>query len=241
MTRSDLRLSIAEVLESYPRFRVTFALVEGLSSTAEVNPDLERFCLAAEAAGLAALANREIADLPEIGAWRQAYRAFGCKKTSYRNSCEALLRRLRTGGSLPRVLPLVDLYNAISVKYLMPAGADDLGYLNPPMAFRFCRPGDSFLDLAQDPPRDDPPAPGEVIYADAEKTLCRRWNWRQDARSRIRAETTAAAVVIQTLEGREQCRLEEAAEDFASQVRDLLGADCTWAIADRANPEVSPL
>ncbi len=118
---------------------------------------------------------------------------------------------------------------------------DDLAYLAPPMSFRFCRPGDSFLDLAKDPPRDDPPASGEVIYADSEKTLCRRWNWRQDARSRIREETSQATVVIQTLEDPEGGRLEAAAAAFAAHVSEDLGARCRWTIADRANPEVGPV
>jgi DNA/RNA-binding domain of Phe-tRNA-synthetase-like protein len=241
MTESAVALSVAGVLGAFPQFRVAFALVEGLSGGQAPGAGLGRFCREAEEAALSLLAEREIAELPEIAAWRQAYRAFGCKKTSYRNSCEALLRRLRSGGELPRVLPLVDLYNAISVRYLMPAGADDLAYLAPPMSFRFCRPGDSFLDLAKDPPRDDPPASGEVIYADSEKTLCRRWNWRQDARSRIREETSQATVVIQTLEDPEGGRLEAAAAAFAAHVSEDLGARCRWAIADRANPEVGPV
>ena len=47
------------------------------------------------------------------------------------------------------------------------------------------RQGDTFLDMAAEAGEDpnDPPKPGEVVYADAAKVLCRRWNWRQDART----------------------------------------------------------
>ena len=40
---------------------------------------------------------------------------------------------------------------------------------------------------------EEPEAPkaGEVVYADAAHVLCRRWNWRQDARSLITPATTA--------------------------------------------------
>ena len=34
-------------------------------------------------------------------------------------------------------------------------------------------------------------------YADADKVLCRRWNWRQDARSAIRSGTRRAIVTLQ--------------------------------------------
>ena len=100
--------------------------------------------------------------------------------------------------SLPRVHPLVDLYNALSVKYRVPAGADDLANLAPPLAFRYARLGDSFLDLAQDPPADDPPFDGEVVLADRKKVLCRRWNWRQDARSRTVSRRDCQTSAIDT-------------------------------------------
>ncbi len=239
MTDQPLGLSIAEVVEVYPRFQVAFAVVRGVRTTVGPCPNIENLMAEAEHAAGALLDGQEIAELPEILAWRTAYRAFGSKKTSYRNSCEALLRRLRNGAPLPRVLPLVDLYNALSVKYLVPAGADDLAQLAPPMAFRYARPGDSFLDLARDPPADDPPFAGEVVYADQEKCLCRRWNWRQDARSRIRPETRDAAFVIQTLAPDGAERLAAAAEELAGIAAKDLGAACEWTIASTAQPEIA--
>ena len=43
MTASALALSVAEVLEAFPRFRVAFAVVEGLSAKTVPGPGLERF------------------------------------------------------------------------------------------------------------------------------------------------------------------------------------------------------
>ena len=43
------------------------------------------------------------------------------------------------------------------------------------------------------------PKPGEVVYADAAAhVLCRRWNWRQDARSLITPATRRAVVTVQS-------------------------------------------
>lgn len=124
------------------------------------------------------------------------------------------------------------------MKYLIPVGADDLAALTPPLAFRYARPGDSYYDLASDPPRDDPPPSGEVILADAEKTLCRRWNWRQDARSRIRPETRDATLVLQTLEADGEARLTAAAEALTALAAEDLGATGRWAIASAERPRV---
>lgn len=238
MADENLTLTIAELLPDFPRFQVAFAVVRGMAARAGDCPGIETLAREAESAAADLVARQEVAELTEIQDWRAAYRAFGSKKTSYRNSCEALLRRVRGGAGLPRVSPLVDLYNALSVKYMIPAGADDLAHLVPPLAFRFARPGDSFLDLAKDPPENDPPAAGEVVYADDEKCLCRRWNWRQDARSRIRAETLDAAVVLQTLDPDGTARLTEAAAELAAHAGRDLGASCHWAIASADAPTI---
>jgi len=48
-------------------------------------------------------------------------------------------------------------------------GADDLDLLSGGLAFRYARPGDSFVALGDAAATDDPPKPGEVVYADRER------------------------------------------------------------------------
>ena len=231
-------LDIGAVAGDFPAFRVAFAVLRGIRPPPECGPGIGLLAAAVERDAADLLAGTEIAELPEIQQWRAAYRRLGIKKTSYRNACEALLRRIRRGEGLPRVLPLVDLYNALSVKYRIPAGSDDIAALKPPLAFRYSRPDDSFHDLADDPQADDPPKPGEVVLADAETVLCRRWNWRQDARSRIRPETRDATLVLQTLAVDGEERLTKAAEELTRHAADDLGASCAWAIASADTPLV---
>ena len=179
-------LSIVELRERFPAFRVALVVVDGIEIPAAVPPALESWITDTAAEAAAALGQQELGSLPELKCWRDAYKAFGEKKTSYRSSVERLLKALQRGNGLPRVNAFVDAYNAISVRYRMPVGADDLDLVTPPLAFRIARPGDSFIALGDASGADDPPKPGEVVYADAVKCLCRRWNWYQDARSAIR-------------------------------------------------------
>lgn len=238
MADGTVTLTIDAVATDYPAFRVGFVVLRGMRADPGACPAIDALVAEAEALTAERLAECDIAALAEIADWRVAYRSFGIKKTSYRNACEALLRRLRGGAGLPRVLPLVDLYNALSVKYLIPVGADDVASLAPPLAFRYALPGDSFHDLAGDHEIDDPPKPGEVVLADAAHVLCRRWNWRQDARSRIRPETRAATLVLQTLAPDGEARLTAAAEQLAACAAADLGAACRWAIASAETPRV---
>ena len=102
------------------------------------------------------------------------------------------MKNVLAGRPLARVNAFVDLYNAVSLEHVLPLGADDLDRVTPPLAFRFAREGDSFVDMADAETGEPPeaPKPGEVVYADADHVLCRRWNWRQDARSLITPATT---------------------------------------------------
>ncbi len=110
------------------------------------------------------------------------------------------MKNALAGTSLPRINPFVDAYNAVSLAHVLPAGADDLDRVAGDLAFRFSREGDDFRDMGaldeSGAPLADPPKPGEVVYADSKKILCRRWNWRQDARSAISPETRRAVVTL---------------------------------------------
>ncbi|MFD0478115.1 hypothetical protein ACFQ0B_65510 [Nonomuraea thailandensis] len=53
----------------------------------------------------ARLAGASEGELPEIQAWRRTFTRMGLKPTQYRCASEALLRRFRKEGSLPRLHP----------------------------------------------------------------------------------------------------------------------------------------
>jgi DNA/RNA-binding domain of Phe-tRNA-synthetase-like protein len=232
-------LSIAELRERFPALRVALVVVDGIEIPAAVPPALESWITDTAAETAAALGQQELGSLPELKCWREAYKAFGEKKTSYRSSVERLLKALQRGNGLPRVNAFVDAYNAISVRYRMPVGADDLDLATPPLAFRIARPGDSFIALGDASGADDPPKPGEVVYADAVKCLCRRWNWYQDARSAIRPVTRRAVLTIQSNSPVTAGQVEAAAEDLCRWHAETCGGRAAWRIADAAKPEIT--
>lgn len=233
-----LALDIGEVVAAFPGFRVALVAAVDLRIGAERPPALARSIEEIEQAASAGIAEAALADLPEIRCWREAYRAFGVKKTSYRSSVERLLKSMQRGGGLPKINALVDLYNAISVRYRMPVGADDLERITPPLAFRFARDGDSFIALGDPNRTPDPPKPGEVVYADASKCLCRRWNWYQDERSATGVATRRAVLTVQSLDPASSDSLAAAADDLAELLVQHCGARVQWTIADRAQPRV---
>lgn len=236
---TGVALSIADILERFPDYRVALVVARGLVIPERAPPQVEDYVSAAERAIADEWGERPVSEITEVAAWRQAYKGFGIRKTSYRPSVERLIRHIQRHGALPRINALVDLYNAVSVAYRMPAGADDLDKVVPPLAFRYARPGDSFIALGDKEANVDPPKPDEVVYADQRHVLCRRWNWYQDDRTATSSATRDAVITIQSIAVAGDHAVEDAAVTLAAGLGRDFTARVEWAVADRLSPSVT--
>ena len=168
---------------------------------------------AAESAARDALSHTPVEELPHVAAWREAYRAFGAKPQRTRNSVEALMRRLDEG--LPRVNPLTDLYNAVSIRFQIPIGGEDLTkYQGAPRLIR-AHGNEAFETTDSGQPCVEYPEVGEVVWADDAGVTCRRWNWRQSIRTRLTDETTDALFIFDALDPLPTTTLQSAADLLA--------------------------
>ncbi len=230
-----MKIDISEIAEDFPEVEIAVVIASGLAIPAERPAALADIIAEAERACRAAWGDTALSDIPGIAAWRRAYRAFGIKKTSYRSAVERLVKNVLAERDLPAINGFVDCYNAVSLAHVLPAGADDLDKVAGDIAFRTSRTGDSFLDMAagDDGARDDPPKPGEIVYADAEKVLCRRWNWRQDARSLVTPATRRAVVTVQ---GNGVGDVGKAAAELVDLLGRFCAADCAVTIVRSAAP-----
>jgi DNA/RNA-binding domain of Phe-tRNA-synthetase-like protein len=229
------KLVITDVTSKFPDFRVALVVAEGLTIAPHRSAPLEREIAEVEARCRERWSGVELSAIPGVAAWRAAYRAFGVKKTSYRSSVERLIKRVLAGDRLPNVNALVDLYNAVSIESGLCLGCDDLDATDGDLAFRFARPGDTFLDMGGGAGEDpfDPPKSGEVVYADASHVLCRRWNWRQDARSLVTPQTRRAALTAQSSGFGD---VEAAARRVAEAITLECGGSCRVVVADSETP-----
>jgi DNA/RNA-binding domain of Phe-tRNA-synthetase-like protein len=151
---------------------------------------------------------------PRIEAWHTAYRFFGTNPRRVRPSVDALGRRMTKKGTLPRINPAVDSYNAVSVRHGLPAGAFDLGHVTGDVEIRYADGTEEFTPLGE-PDTVEKPRPGEIIYADATGVLTRHWNHRDAHRTRVTEDSTRVAFVLETLHApRDGHLLEAAAEEL---------------------------
>ena len=231
------RLDISQLLQPFPNFRAALVVLEGDGFASSRPAVVEAFVSQAETDCRSRWSGTELSAIPGVAAWRSAYKGFGIKSTSYRSSVERLVKRVLAGDALPSINAFVDLYNAISLAHVLCVGADDLDNVTGDLSFRFARDHDSFLDMApiEGLPAEQAPKPGEVVYADEAHVLCRRWNWRQDARSIVTSQTRR---IVLTIQSNGHGSVEAAAHDLCERAAAGLGMTTRWTVADAQNPNV---
>ncbi len=156
-----------------------------------------------------------------LEAWRAAYRAFGAKPQRTPCSAEALMKRVASDGRLPTINAAVDLYNALSVRFAIPIGGENVAaYVGNPRLGRAA--GDEAFDTLKDGvPAIETVAAGEVIWVDDRGATCRRWNWRQGVRTRIDVATTRMWFILERLDPMPMSALAEAADLLAGTLQQL--------------------
>jgi DNA/RNA-binding domain of Phe-tRNA-synthetase-like protein len=155
-----------------------------------------------------------------VAAWREAYRAFGAKPQRTRPSVEALLRRLEPDG-LPRIDRITDVYNAVSIAYLLPVGGEDrAAYAGPARLVRAVGT-EPFDTTAGGAAVVEHPDAGEVVWRDDAGVTCRRWNWRQGVRTRITEATSSAVFILDALDPLTDADVQAAADALTAALLEL--------------------
>ncbi len=201
----------SSVREQFPQLAVATLTLDAVTSDTDTTATAAPFLARASAR----LADRPESELPEIAAWRRAFSRMGLKPTQYRCASEALLRRLRTHGELPRIHPLVDLCNAVSVAYAIPIAVFDLDRVVGDLTVTPAASTETYQSFSGE---TETPEPGEIIFRDdAGNAHARRWTNRQSALSAIRPGTRRVLIVVEALH-------DTAADDVEALRAELAGA-----------------
>ncbi|UMP00135.1 B3/4 domain-containing protein [Amycolatopsis sp. EV170708-02-1] len=180
-----------EIRSAHPGLAVGTLRAAGI--TPELPVDLEKFV----ARATRRLSDGPESEFPEIQAWRRAFAKMGLKPTQYRCASESLLRRLRKEGTLPRIHPVIDLCNAVSVAYAIPVAVLDVAKISGSLEVRHARGDEKYVTFAG---TVEQPNPGEVIFADEDgQAHARRWTNRQSGHSAVSATTSDVLIVSEGL------------------------------------------
>jgi len=182
-----------DIWRDFPELVAGVLVVEGISAQANVATQITEL----NAAAGRRLATASEADFPEVQAWRRAFSRMGLKPTQYRCASESLLRRYRKEGSLPSLHPLVELCNAASMGFAIPAAAFDLDRITGNLEVRRAAGDERYLTFSG---QTEHPDIGEVIFADDDRQAhARRWTNRQSRASAVADATTTALIVTEAM------------------------------------------
>ncbi len=173
----------------------------------------------------------ELGEHPHVAAWRGAYKAFGATPKKHLSSVENLAQHALKGQELAPINPLVDVYNTVSLKYLLPAGGEDLDTIKGDIRLTIAGPSEPpVVLLGQQEARA--PEKGEVIYTDEQGAICRRWNWKEAERTKLTENTQHAILVLEALPPVTKELLESAVHELACLIEKYCGGTVTVDILD---------
>jgi len=194
-----------EMWSDFPELVPGVMFAVGITSAVDVGDRIARYhAIAADR-----LARGPEGEMAEIQAWRRSFSKMGLKPTQYRCASEALLRRFRQEGSLPRLHPLVDLCNAVSIAFAVPVAVFDTSKISGDLEVRHAKGDESYLTFS-----------GETEHA-------RRWTNRQSGLSAVRDDTRSVLIVAEALH--------ESATSDVARLMDAIAAELAtiWSIKAR--------
>lgn len=220
----------------FPDARLGVLVVRGLNNQPQENAAIAQGLSDAHDVALSHVPNETWTDNPVVSRWRAAFQKFKTKKGA-RASIEALLKRVSNGNTIGQINPLVDVYNAISLRYGVPVGGEDLAAVKGDVRLTLADGGEEFRPLGVD--ADDPALPGELVYKDDIGAICRCWNWREAERTMLTESTTDAIMVLEAVDGSTDDVFWQATEALASSIREHLGAQVEVHRVDKSSQEAS--
>ncbi|ENQ9597549.1 MULTISPECIES: B3/B4 domain-containing protein [Enterobacter cloacae complex] len=157
-----------------------------------------------------------------LAAWDEVFKAFGAKPKRTPCSASALRKRVMRDGSLSPLDPVVDIYNAISIRYAIPVGGENLAAYAGAPRLTLADGSEPFDTFKEGEPVVENPEPGEVIWRDDLGVTCRRWNWRQGIRTRLDSQAQSMWFILESLPSMPLAALQEAGDELVSNLQKLM-------------------
>ena len=219
-----------DIWADHPDLVAGVVFAAGITADASADEAVARYSAIAEAR----LATGPETEFPEIQAWRRAYARMGLKPTQYRCAAESLLRRYRRERYLPRIHPLIDLCNAISLAFAIPVAVLDVDRISGSLEVRRATGDESYLTFSGEIEQSDP---HEVIFVDATgRAHARRWTNRQSGHSAVRDTTTAVLIVAEAMHGTASADVPKLIAAIADELREIWSAAPATATLSRSAP-----
>lgn len=167
--------------------------------------------------------------------YRDAFSKLRINPNKFQCSIEAMFNRILKGKQLPYINPLVNLNNAISLKYTLPMGTHDLENVVEPIEMRCSVLGDTFKPMGTE--EIELPDIGEVVYAIQNNVRTRRWTWRQSDEGKITDKTNYVFFPIDGFKGINDENVRNAVDELEKTLRNVFKCETISGYVDKTNNE----
>ena len=165
--------------------------------------------------------------------YREAFLKLDINPNKYQCSVEAMFTRISKGKKIPNINPLVDLNNAISLKYTIPMGTHDLSRNNLDIEMRYAKEEDTFIPMGSE--EVEKPDLNEVVYAVGNNVRTRRWTWRQSNEGKIDEETNYVFFPIDGFKGFNDDKVNEAVKELEKLLKNEFNCEVVSGYVDKDN------
>ena len=172
----------------------------------------------------------------EIVLYREAFQKLGMNPNKFMSSIEAIASRIEKKKGFPSINPVVDLGNAMSIKYLLPMGAHDIDAASGDIQVRFSRQGDQFTPFGET--AAEILEAGELIYSAGERVKTRRWIWRQSEEGKVTEASRNVFFPIDGFVDHNLSRVITARDELAELLAQIFGCEVKTGWLDRATTEM---
>ncbi|UCC38391.1 MAG: hypothetical protein JSV96_11180 [Candidatus Aminicenantes bacterium] len=224
----------SEIFEKFPGLNIGIVVAKQIDNRGK-SDELMYLIREKEKEILAEYDNETLSQCSRIESWRKAYSSFGAKPKKHKSSVESLYRMILSGNNLRHINKIVDIYNYVSIKYMIPVGGDDLSKVDGHIRLKFARGSELFIPLNSQ--EEQSARPGEVIYRDDKEVLCRRWNWRECEKTKMTETTEDVVLVSEGLPPFTQWEILEIVEDLSGMVKKYCGGETRTAVLDQKKGE----
>lgn len=224
-----------EIIELFPEIEIGVLVCNGIDNTIKDKDRYADYIAEAQKISVKYTSNDEFTENPVIKTWREAFYKFKTKKGA-RCSIEALLKRVKNGGTIGTINPLVDIYNGISLKYGLPVGGENMDAFDGDIRLAIAEGGEEFITYGSD--KSEPPAEGEVIYKDNSGAICRCFNWRESVRTMLEEDTVNAFMCLETVDGKSTENLNAALDELKEMIEKELGGTVVKHVLNKEHQEV---
>ena len=234
---TDLMYSIhKDIFQQFPGYTRGVVLAFGLTN-GESPADLISLLREAEGSLSGRVNKEEITAHPYIVSWRDAFRSFGAKPAKFRPSIEAMVRRVLNDNQLPAINALVDIGNIVSLRHLVPVGGHAIDVMKQDIALRKATGEEVFTPFGSE--EAEHPDPGEIIFAEGQTVLTRRWSWRQANHTLTLPSTTAIEFNIDGLPPVSEAEVHEICRETMDLIEQYCGGKLRYEILSEVNPMIT--